>query len=148
MFKSGKNLIRKQFVGVLILLFAMLLAVGCTANNTDSIENLQNVSETDKTVLGEGENSFILKVIDAEGKETLFDISTEKTIVGEALQELELISGDEGPYGLYVKTVNGITLDYDKDGKYWALYINGEYATSGIDKTEITENTVYTLKAE
>ena len=67
-------------------------------------------------------------------------------IVGDALQELGLISGDEGPYGLYVKTVNGITVDYDKDGKYWAFYIGKEYAMTGIYDTDIADGAQYKLE--
>ena len=69
-------------------------------------------------------------------------------MVGEALQELNLIDGEEGEYGLFVKTVNGITADYDTDGVYWAFYVNGEYATSGVDVTQITEGDSYALKVE
>ena len=65
-----------------------------------------------------------------------------------ALVENGLIAGDDSEYGLYVKTVNGITLDYDKDGKYWAFYENGNYATSGVDQTEIVNGTVYSFKPE
>ena len=49
---------------------------------------------------------------------------------------------------LYVKTVNGITLDYDKDKMYWAFYINGEYAMTGVDSTPIEEGAVYAFKPE
>ena len=68
--------------------------------------------------------------------------------MGEALQELELIDGEEGPYGLYVKTVNGITADFDKYKEYWAFYIDGEYAMSGVDKTEIEAGSTYSFKVE
>ena len=68
--------------------------------------------------------------------------------MGEALIEEELIAGEEGPYGLYVKTVNGITLDYDKDGKYWSFYVGEDYAITGVDQTEITDGAVYSFKAE
>lgn len=104
--------------------------------------------QTEGTVLGEGSAKFILTVVDKEGAETQFEIHTDKDTVGEALAELELIDGEEGEYGLYVKTVNGITADYDKDGVYWAFYINGEYAQTGIDATAITEGDNYTLKVE
>ena len=70
--------------------------------------------------------SFTLKVIDLDGTETTEVIKTKKWTVGEALLDKEIISGEEGPYGLYVKTVNGITADYDVDQTYWAFYINGE----------------------
>ncbi len=85
---------------------------------------------------------------DQDGGTSSFEIHTDKAIVGEALLELELIAGDDSEYGLFVKTVNGITLDYDKDGKYWAFYVDGEYATSGVDSTPITDGASYALKAE
>lgn len=97
---------------------------------------------------GEEKVSFTFTVVDAEGTESAFQITTDKKIVGEALVEKGLIAGEEGPYGLYVKTVNGVTLDYDKDGKYWSFYVDGDYAITGVDKTEITDGAVYTFKAE
>ena len=51
-------------------------------------------------------------------------------------------------YGLYVKEVNGITADYDVDGTYWAFYINDEYASTGVDSTNITEGDNYSFKVE
>ena len=58
----------------------------------------------------------------------------------------KLIEGEEGPFGLYVKKVNGVEADFDKDGTYWAFYINGEYAMSGVDTTKITEGEQYKLE--
>ena len=48
----------------------------------------------------------------------------------------------------YVKTVNGITADYDTDGTYWAFYVNGEYAMTGVDSTPVEDGAVYTFKVE
>ena len=100
------------------------------------------------SVLGEGNTVFTVSVVDKEGVETDFEIHTDKETVGEALLDLGLIEGEEGNYGLYVKTVNGITADYDKDGVYWAFYINGEYASTGVDATPITEGEQYSFKVE
>ena len=80
-----------------------------------------------------------------DGKETAFEIHTDKTVVGEALQALGLIEGEEGPYGLYVKKVNGIVADYDENMSYWAFYIGGEYAMTGIYDTDIEAGMVYKL---
>lgn len=99
-------------------------------------------------VLGEGETQFDFTVVDQEGEETQFEIHTDKETVGEALQDAGLIEGEEGDYGLYVKTVNGITADYDKDGVYWAFYVNDEYASESVDFTEITEGDTYAFKVE
>ena len=66
-------------------------------------------------VKGEGETVFTFEVTDQNKTFTQFEIHSNKTIVGEALEELGLISGEEGEFGLYVKTVNGVTLDYNQD---------------------------------
>lgn len=99
----------------------------------------------DVTELGEGAVSFDFSVTDKEGAETKFVIHTDKTTVGDALLELGLIEGEESEYGLYVKKVNGIVADYDVDKTYWAFYVNGEYAMSGVDTTNIEEGKTYSF---
>ena len=37
---------------------------------------------------------------------------------------------------------------YDKDGVYWAFYVDGEYASTGVDATEVTAGAAYALKLE
>lgn len=89
--------------------------------------------------------SFKVVVTDLDGKETTFEYSSNAASVGEALVAEGLIEGHETEYGLYIDTVNGITADWDNDQTYWAFYINGEYATTGIDATEIVADTTYGL---
>jgi hypothetical protein len=120
---------------------------GCGQNPADGETTAVTVSAT-PIEIGNGPTKFTFKATDADGKTTVFNVSTDKTIVGEALQDAGLISGEEGQYGLYVKTVNGITLDYDKDGMYWAFYINDEMAPTGVDMTEIKPGEVYSFRAE
>lgn len=113
-------------------------------------ENAGQAGETEDgvTELGEGKTSFNFSVADKEGNETKFLIHTDAETVGAALMELGLVEGDEGDYGLYVKKVNGILADYDVDKTYWAFYINGEYAMSGVDKTPIVAGESYQFKVE
>ena len=68
--------------------------------------------------------------------------------VGAALLKLGVIAGEDSDYGLYVKTVNGETADYDKDGAYWAFYVNGEYAMTGVDYTAPEAGTTYGFHVE
>ena len=89
--------------------------------------------------------SFKVVVTDLDGKETTFEYSSNAASVGEALVAEGLIEGHETEYGLYIDTVNGITADWDADQTYWAFYINGEYATTGIDGTEIVADATYGL---
>ena len=87
-------------------------------------------------------------VVDKEGITHLYTIHTDAETVGQALMELELIDGEEGPYGLYIKSVLGQVLDYETDGMYWGFYVNGDYALTGVDQTPITEGDAYLLKAD
>ena len=143
-----------SFILCIVLIAAIaLFTTACNDNKTNdtttSTEGAVSTTEAAKaTVLGEGENKFTFTVTDLDGNEAVFEINTDKKIVGEALLDLELIAGDESEYGLYVKTVNDTTLDFDKDGAYWAFYVDGEYATSGVDTTDIVAGTTYTFKAE
>ena len=89
--------------------------------------------------------SFTVIVTDLEGNETTFEYTSAAASVGEALVEEGLVEGHEASYGLYIDAVNSIAADWDKDQTYWAFYINGEYATTGIDGTEIVADTTYGL---
>lgn len=92
--------------------------------------------------------SFTFIVVDKNGNKTAFNLSTDKSTVGDALLEEGLIEGEPGAYGLYVKKVNGIVADYDIDRTYWAFYVNGEYAFSGVDTTPVEEGATYSFKVE
>ncbi len=142
---SMKKLLSLILCAVLIAAMA-LIVTGCSDTKAPNLWETKTF--TDGDVLGKGSKEFTLIVVDGDGKESTATIRTEKTTVGDALLELELINGSEEEYGLYVKTVNGETYDYEEDGKYWAFYIDGEYAMTGIDQTEIQPGTAYELRAE
>ena len=97
------------------------------------------------TVLGEGATTFYFTAQNVDGTVTKYEIHTDATTVGEALVALEVISGDESDWGLYVTTVNGITADWATECAYWAFYIDGEYAQTGVDATEITAGGHYEM---
>ena len=97
------------------------------------------------TVLGEGAVTIYVTVADVDGTVTKFQINTDAATVGEALVAVELIEGHDTEYGLYVDAVNGITADWDTEKAYWAFYIDGEYAMTGVDSTEIVAGTTYEL---
>ena len=150
-----RNLQNKRSISLLLcmmLIVAMAFGtMGCSGkNDTESQNQAQNSQNTqlEPTVLGEGKTEFSFLVVDKDGNKTLFEIHTDKEIVGDALLEHNLIAGDDGAYGLYVKTVNGITADYDVDQTYWAFYVNDAYASSGVDSTTITVGDSYSFKVE
>ncbi len=159
--KTNIKILFALFLCIVLIAATALFATGCTeqketpdttdAQTTEADNTVAHTTADEQgagTVLGEGEKQFTFKVVDGEGNETVYTINTDKETVGDALLELELIEGEDGDYGLYVKKVNGIVADYDVDQTYWAFYVNGEYAMSGVDKTDIENGAEYSFKIE
>ncbi len=158
---------RKTINLILLALLAslMLVVASCGQNKDGSFENerpqtsdsSKSASSVGKTGLwenatylsdkefGEGSKTLVVE-IKAGDQSVTFTVKTDKSTVGEALLEHELIDGEEGQYGMYIKSVNGIVADFDIDQTYWAFYIDGEYAMTGVDTTEITDGAVYKLE--
>lgn len=159
-------MMKKRFSSVMLIVAMALSMIACNGTNkgevhktdgavvesevgTNSVDGTETADLADEAVvLGEGNTVFMFTVVDGDGNESLFEIHTDKEIVGDALAELGLIEGEESEYGLFVKKVNGITADYETDGTYWAFYVNGSYAMSGVDTTPITEGETYMFKVE
>ncbi len=136
----------KKLLAIILTMLLIVCAAGCSGvgGKTPDAEPVVHDGET----IGEGSKTFAAQIVNLDGSAISFTVKTDKRIVGEALQDLGVLEGEEGPYGLYIKTVNGKTLDYEKDGAYWAFYVDGAYAVTGVDETDIVETSVYQLRAE
>ncbi len=132
---------RKAAAFALTLALILSLAA-CGAQNAGGMWD--SASYKEDTELGEGAKTLKLEVT-AEDKTVTFTIHTDGETLRQALEEHGLIAGDESEFGLYVKTVNGMTADYDTDGLYWAFYKAGEYLMTGVDTTEIADGEQYEL---
>ena len=126
---------------IVLIAVTACMASGCNSNPTPSAPSAE--PEQTAIVKGEGNTVFTFIAADLEGKTTVFEIHTNETLVGAALQQVGLIEGEEGAYGLYVKTVNGVTIDWDTHGKYWAFFIGEDYAPTGVDQTDVVAGTTY-----
>ena len=134
----------KKTVSIALLFICIFSLVAC-GNSVDKTGLWENATYLQDTELGEGAKTVTVEV-KVEEQTVTFTINTDKKTVGEALVENKLIEGDQGAYGIYIKKVNGITADYDIDKSYWAFYINGEMAMTGVDSTDIDENAIYRLE--
>ena len=143
----------KKFLAIILALVMALSLMACGSApaqepNNDADAGTETPVVTDGATLGEGAHSFTLEITDADGKTITATINTDEETVGAALLKLNIVQGENSEYGLYVKTVNGITADYDKDQTYWSFYIDGEYAQTGVDMTAITDGSTYKLAIE
>ena len=138
---------------LLVLLLAAAALTGCAQTKPADTEapkteaqgqtpSEQPVRDTVSAV-GEGSTVFHLKVTDANGEVSLYDVHTDADTVGAALYNLGMIAGENGLYD----TVCGKTLSWDSDHMYWAFYIGEEFASTGLDNTVITPDASYSLVA-
>lgn len=134
----------RRFISLLLCIVLVFSFAGCGA------EPLLMTDENDKqgSAVDSSETTFTLVVEDLDGNRTEKEITTDKKTVGEALLSQNLIEGEKGDYGLYVTSVNGVSLDYKKDGAYWSFYVGENYASKGVDRTDIVSGETYMLKAE
>lgn len=136
----------KRWAGLLLAL-VMVLSLAACASVGDEQKDPAGVV-TNGTTVGTGAKTFAVEVTDGEGKVTAFTVKSDEKTVGAALLALEIIAGEDSQYGLYIKTVNGITADYDKDQTWWGFYVDGALAPAGVDSTDIVEGSTYGFKVE
>ena len=147
-----KTVLPLVLISVLIAALALNLT-GCgkqaTTRESSETEHYETASgEKTPQKIGTGQTQFSFSVVDLAGNVTDFTVCTDEKTVGDALLACHLIAGDNAQYGLYVKTVNGITADYEKDGCYWAFYVDGKYASSSVENTPIDPDKTYQFKVE
>ncbi len=130
-------------LSLIVAVTSLFLIVSC---GSDEIETGER-AYTEDTTLGTGKTTFKFIVEHANGDKYTFTINTDKTILGDALVESGLIEGEEGPYGLYVKSVNGTSVDYNKSGGYyWSLFEGENIAMTGVAGITIKPDATYSFK--
>lgn len=97
-----------------------------------------------------GSKSVAVTVIDDEGKESQYFVNTQAEFLKQVLDELSeqdfTYSGEEGQYGLYIDTVNGVTVD--NKSAYWGFYVNGEYCNYGVEKQPVADGDAFEIVYE
>ena len=97
-----------------------------------------------------GAKAITIEVVDDQGTKTTYNLNTDAEYLKQAMEEADglTFSGSESDYGLYLETVNGLTADYNADGAYWSIYVNGAYGNYGVDSQPVADGDTYTLQYE
>ena len=92
-----------------------------------------------------GEKEFTLEIVHGDSSARTLRLQTDQDYLGAVLLEEGIIQGDQGEFGLYITAVDGEEAVYERDGAYWALFVNGDYATQGVDATPIADGDSFSL---
>ena len=123
---------KTKHLRMLLLVFAVLIAatVLCTA--------------CEQAEPQAGTKTITVQII-VDGQDTVTkSITTDAAYLREALEEEKLIAGEESQYGLFVKTVNGVTVDESKQ-QWWCFTKGGADLFTGVDTTPIADGDTYEI---
>jgi len=134
---SKKQSFLKYSVLILLIAAAAVTLPSCGANDAKTGEE-SGITQAD-------EITITIEVIGPSGTSKEHSVTTDSDNLEGALLDSGFVSGENGPYGLYIKTVDGITADYDTNGAYWAIYKDCEYLMTGAADTPIQEGEHYEL---
>ena len=90
------------------------------------------------------EVTITVSVTHADGSEKEFVITTEALNLRGALEQENLVQGDESEYGLYVTAVDGEGTDSEKQ-EWWCFTKGGEMLMTGVDDTMIADGEHYEI---
>ncbi len=131
----------KKVISLILCLILGTALVSCGAKRV-ATDIWESAIYTENQEFGVGEKTIVVDVL-AEEKSVEFTVHTDKETLGDALLEHNLISGEQGAYGLYVKVVNGIFADYNTTKSYWGINKNGESLMTGVDSENIADGSTY-----
>ncbi len=116
------------------------------ASETSQLESESSVGdETGKENASQEdaqEKEITFQVVHKDGTTKDFTITTQAANLREALEAEGLIAGEESSYGLFVKTVDGETVD-NANKEWWCLTKGGQMWNYGVDDTEISDGDAF-----
>lgn len=93
----------------------------------------------------QGSKSITLEVLNQEKQTSEYQVQTDAEFLRQAMEEAKgfTFDGEEGDYGFTLFTINGETHNWNVDGSYWAVYVNGEYGQYGIGSQPVEDGDVF-----
>ncbi len=135
----------KRFVALLLAILCIFAVCSCKSQEkTGEPDNVPPTPGSGDVLESDGVKHIVVKVVDKENKEETFEIDTTSEMLRGALDELGIVEGDETQYGLFIKTVNGLTVD-DGNEEWWCLTKGGESVMTGVDSTPIADGDQFEL---
>lgn len=131
MSKSNNILKFLYTLGLIIVIVGIMLA-------------MTTIYEKNKThpVKGSKEITVEVKIPDEDNQN--FVIHTDADYLRQALEEENLIKGEDSTYGFFITEVNGHTANNSKQ-EWWCITKGGKEVTTGVDEIAISDGDQYEL---
>ncbi|HHX54749.1 MAG TPA: DUF4430 domain-containing protein [Clostridiales bacterium] len=127
---------KKNLKIALLLIVFVLLITGAIYLYSQSRQETQ-----------EGSKTINVEIVMSDEKTTSYEIKTDEEFLRGALEEKDLISGEETDMGLFVKTVDGYTVD-DSKQEWWLIFKNDESLMTGTDETVVYDGDSFRIELQ
>ena len=119
------------YVGIAIVLVALIAVFAIVYGNSNK-------------PAAAGSKTITVRIITGESETVTKTIQTDAEFLRGALEQENLVQGDESEFGLFVKTVNGVTVD-EAQQQWWCFTKGGETVNTGVDDTPIADGDTFEI---
>lgn len=119
------------YVGIAIVLVALIAVFAIVYGNSTK-------------PAAAGSKTITVQIITGESETVTKTIQTDAEFLRGALEQENLVQGDESEFGLFVKTVNGVTVD-EAQQQWWCFTKGGETVNTGVDDTPIADGDTFEI---
>ena len=91
----------------------------------------------------QGDKTITVTVVNNESSKD-FEINTDAEMLRGALDQIDLVQGEESEYGLFILTVDGYTADSAAQ-EWWCVTKGGEDVYTGVESTPIADGDAFEL---
>ncbi len=92
----------------------------------------------------QGPKDITVTVVYQDGTSKDYSYRTEAEYLAQVLQETGLASGEQTQYGLFIQTVDGVTVD-SAAGHWWKVRQNGQDAMVGAESLPVHQGDTFQL---
>ena len=135
---------KKTLALILCAVFVAFAFISCGENTSDGEQPAaatlwDSAMYKEDAAVGEGEITFTL-AIEAEGKTVVLTVSTNESVLGNALYNYSLINDPS-----FFDTANGMKASWDEDQAWWAFYVGDTMASYGVSDEVVSRGNSYKL---
>ncbi len=150
---------KRKALGLLLFLLIVPLFMGCVQTETTKAATTVTTETTVTTTVEVALGTVTFEVYTSGDDMDTSEVETEYVsatiaveyfdgdVLFDLLAENFMIAYEESTYGRYLTGISVLTADTDAN-EYIAFYIDGSYASTGVDATDLVNGAVYQFKLE
>lgn len=114
----------------LIICIVLAIAIVCIVEFGGGDEDVIEIGKN-------GDKCVYIEVIQEDKSSNTYKCHTDADNLEDLLLSTDFVEGEMAQYGLYIKKVEGVEADYDKNQAYWAMKKDGVDLMTGAHDTPI-----------